>query len=298
MSVALLPSINLGTYAGPANGLSPSSLNHIGCAFFPTAPETLDTTFAYLRQTVGVIATHLDVTLLHTVEDIVSLLDAGAAKVIVNREQLDELEKLEYLDLDRVVLLINGVTKQEIVDSIGDKSVGVFAAFVKDVGLVEAWLSEYGGDHPPVYVSFAAPNEEYALTVAKLGGIPIIPAEDLTVDVEKDPRLISVAKILLASASSDRADGLFTTLVTDERGVALGLVYSSEKSVEESLKTGRGVYQSRKRGLWYKGDTSGDVQELLRITLDCDRDCLQFVVKQKGRGRLLSNLWCFAADSG
>jgi phosphoribosyl-ATP pyrophosphohydrolase/phosphoribosyl-AMP cyclohydrolase/histidinol dehydrogenase len=50
------------------------------------------------------------------------------------------------------------------------------------------------------------------------------------------------------------------------------------------LKTGRGVYQSRKSGLWYKGESSGDVQELLRITLDCDRDCLQYVVKQKGRG--------------
>ena len=75
--------------------------------------------------------------------------------------------------------------------------------------------------------------------------------------------------------------------MTDERDVALGLVYSSKESVSETLRTGRGVYQSRKRGLWYKGETSGDVQELVNITLDCDRDCLKFVVRQLGRGSSL-----------
>jgi phosphoribosyl-ATP pyrophosphohydrolase/phosphoribosyl-AMP cyclohydrolase/histidinol dehydrogenase len=64
----------------------------------------------------------------------------------------------------------------------------------------------------------------------------------------------------------------------------LGLVYSSVESVVESMRTGRGVYMSRKRGLWYKGDSSGDVQELVKISLDCDGDCLQFIVRQKGKG--------------
>jgi phosphoribosyl-ATP pyrophosphohydrolase/phosphoribosyl-AMP cyclohydrolase/histidinol dehydrogenase len=88
-------------------------------------------------------------------------------------------------------------------------------------------------------------------------------------------------------------------LVTDERGIALGLVYSSEKSVSESLRTGSGVYQSRKRGLWYKGESSGDVQELVRVGLDCDSDCLQFVVRQKGRGFChLATATCFGQYSG
>ena len=95
---------------------------------------------------------------------------------------------------------------------------------------------------------------------------------------------MDVSKVLLANTKSDRADGLFATLVTDERGTALGLVYSSEKSVSESLRTGSGVYQSRKRGLWYKGESSGDTQELVKIGLDCDQDCLRVVVRQKGRG--------------
>jgi phosphoribosyl-ATP pyrophosphohydrolase/phosphoribosyl-AMP cyclohydrolase/histidinol dehydrogenase len=288
MSVSLLPSINIATYSEATKGLSPTSLRFIGSVFSSVTPETLDLTFQYLQQTVGSLSAHLDVTLLGSVEDIVSLLDAGAAKVVVNKEQLNGLESVKNLDLDRVVLLVTGVTKQEIIDAIGGKTIGIFAAFVTDVEFIEAWLNEYGTDHPPVYVSFATPTEEHTQKVAKLGGIPVVPAELLTVDTENNTGLIDVAKLVLAGATSDRPDGLFTTLVTDERGVALGLVYSSEKSVAESLKTGRGVYQSRKRGLWYKGESSGDVQELLRINLDCDRDCLQFVVRQKGRGKKIS----------
>ena len=43
-----------------------------------------------------------------------------------------------------------------------------------------------------------------------------------------------------------------------------------------------GIYQSRSRGLWVKGETSGATQELLRIDLDCDRDSPRFVVRQSG----------------
>ena len=42
-----------------------------------------------------------------------------------------------------------------------------------------------------------------------------------------------------------------------------------------------GIYQSRTRGLWVKGETSGATQELLRIDLDCDRDSPRFVVRQQ-----------------
>jgi phosphoribosyl-ATP pyrophosphohydrolase/phosphoribosyl-AMP cyclohydrolase/histidinol dehydrogenase len=117
----------------------------------------------------------------------------------------------------------------------------------------------------------------------EFSAIPIIPATRLTIE-KASTEHISIATIIGASWSSDRADGLIPTVVTDERGISLGLVYSSEESVAESLKTGTGVYQSRKRGLWYKGATSGDIQELVRISLDCDQDCLKFVVRQKGKG--------------
>ena len=71
--------------------------------------------------------------------------------------------------------------------------------------------------------------------------------------------------------------------MTDENGIALGLVYSSAESIKEAVVTRRGVYYSRSRqGLWRKGDTSGAVQELQFIDLDCDNDALLFNVIQRG----------------
>ncbi len=93
-----------------------------------------------------------------------------------------------------------------------------------------------------------------------------------------------LADAFLAPARSERADGLLPTLVTDEGGRALGLVYSSRASVRRALDTGRGVYESRRRGLWEKGATSGAGQELCALSLDCDRDTLRFVVRQAGAG--------------
>lgn len=89
---------------------------------------------------------------------------------------------------------------------------------------------------------------------------------------------------LVALLKTDRPDGLFTTMVVDEAQVGLGVCYSNAESVREAIRTRSGVYWSRTRGLWRKGATSGAVQELLRVDLDCDRDCLRFTVKQVGAG--------------
>jgi phosphoribosyl-ATP pyrophosphohydrolase/phosphoribosyl-AMP cyclohydrolase/histidinol dehydrogenase len=291
MSTSLLPAIDIATYTQITVGLNPRALSYVRNVFAAITPSTLDSAFLYLQQTVGILTTHFDVTTIATIEDIVSLLDSGAGKVFVNREQLAQLRAVKNLDLDRVVLHIGSLTKDETIETIADSSIGIYSDGVKDVESAEGWLKEYVGERPPVYISFAQPNEKDILEVAKLGGIPVVQSTLLTVNAEHEPHLFDVSKILLANTTSDREDGLLTTLVVDERGVALGLVYSSEKSVSESLRTGRGVYQSRKRGLWYKGESSGDIQELVRIGLDCDTDCLQFVVKQKGRGKSM-NLRC------
>jgi phosphoribosyl-ATP pyrophosphohydrolase len=89
---------------------------------------------------------------------------------------------------------------------------------------------------------------------------------------------------IAAPVRADRPDGLWPTVVVDELGIALGLAYSSAESVREAVRTRRGVYHSRTRGLWVKGESSGDTQELVRIDLDCDRDALRFTVRQHGRG--------------
>jgi len=95
---------------------------------------------------------------------------------------------------------------------------------------------------------------------------------------------LSLASAFSAPLKSDRPDGLWPTAVCDEGGRFLGLVYSDLESLETSFQSGRGVYKSRTRGLWVKGETSGNGQRLIRADLDCDRDCVRFTVRQEGRG--------------
>lgn len=298
MAPALLAAIDPATYTQSQQGLSPQALSYVGNVFSRVADSTVDQTLAHLQQSVGRFANYLGVANVSSTDDIVCLLDAGAAKVFVTRAQLDEL-KAKKIDQDRLVLCLPGNSREQIIEAIAGTPVDIYAHQVEDVELLEAWLKEYGTDRPDVFVSFAKPELDSVQRIAKLSAIPIVPAEALTVDAQKEPSSISVAKLVMANATSDRPDGLFTTLVTDERGIALGLVYSSEESVAESLRTGRGVYQSRKRGLWYKGESSGDIQELVSLALDCDNDCLQFVVRQKGRGFChLATPTCFGQYSG
>jgi len=103
---------------------------------------------------------------------------------------------------------------------------------------------------------------------------------------------------IAAPLVSDRPDGLWPTVVVDEHGIALGLAYSDAASVLEAVSTRTGVYHSRKRGLWRKGETSGAVQELLAVDLDCDRDALRFTVRQTGEFCHLHTRTCWGEDDG
>ncbi|KAI8846172.1 histidinol dehydrogenase-domain-containing protein [Chytridium lagenaria] len=112
-------------------------------------------------------------------------------------------------------------------------------------------------------------------------------------------KTMDAAEAFAACLVTDRTDGLFPTVVVDEQRVSLGLAYSSVKSLMETVRTGQGVYQSRSRGLWYKGLTSGATQAVRKIRFDCDKDTLEFVVDQKEPGYChLSTRNCFSHDSG
>ncbi len=130
-----------------------------------------------------------------------------------------------------------------------------------------------------------------ALTLA--GGVAttgeIKRADDAGVDIQIGMALYSgrvdLAQGFLAPVTSDRPDNLIPTIVQEEYGDTLGLVYSNEQSVRAALDEGAGVYWSRSRDeLWRKGATSGDTQELVRIETDCDRDALLFIVRQQRNG--------------
>jgi phosphoribosyl-AMP cyclohydrolase len=66
------------------------------------------------------------------------------------------------------------------------------------------------------------------------------------------------------------------------------------ESLAETLATGQVTYLSRSRAeLWRKGATSGHVQRLVELRIDCDRDCLLLVVDQTGPACHTNRPSCF-----
>lgn len=68
-----------------------------------------------------------------------------------------------------------------------------------------------------------------------------------------------------------------------DTGEVLMMAWMNRAAIEETLSTGRVCYWSRSRaGLWRKGETSGQVQRLVELRIDCDNDCLLVLVDQTG----------------
>jgi len=74
----------------------------------------------------------------------------------------------------------------------------------------------------------------------------------------------------------------------------LMLAYTNVEALEKTLSTGYAHYWSRSRGkLWKKGETSGNVQKVKNILVDCDHDTLLFLVEQKGNACHTGQETCF-----
>ncbi|MCF6316295.1 MAG: phosphoribosyl-AMP cyclohydrolase [Marinosulfonomonas sp.] len=66
-------------------------------------------------------------------------------------------------------------------------------------------------------------------------------------------------------------------------GEVLMMAWMNAEAVSRTLTSGRVTYWSRSRqAFWIKGETSGHVQELVELRVDCDRDCLLVIVRQTG----------------
>ncbi len=78
--------------------------------------------------------------------------------------------------------------------------------------------------------------------------------------------------------------GLIPAIVVDAVSKkVLTLAYMNKESLEISMKEGRTCFWSRSRNeLWRKGETSGNVQHIVSITADCDKDALTVVVEKEG----------------
>ncbi len=80
------------------------------------------------------------------------------------------------------------------------------------------------------------------------------------------------------------ANGLVPAIAQQyDTGEVLMMAWMNRAAIEETLHTGRVCYWSRSRAkLWRKGETSGQVQRLVELRIDCDNDCLLLLVDQTG----------------
>lgn len=281
-------------------GLGLKTISYLHRVHITATPETLQNAIAFIRENFDQCIIYCDCTALESLHDILSLLNNGVAKVFVASWQMEALVEDHLLvgqDLGRLVVSFDSSifhgqpeeTASSILSSIEtvipDTPIGIQIQGVHDWKLLDAMkrmsLTKY---YPSRFVTLAYNIQNDYIRAAKDGHVAIIPASELTADPKKYPDLLPAHVLITSAICSDRSDGLYPTLVTNENGITLGLVYSNVKSIEVALQTGRGVYHSRRHGLWFKGQESGNTQELINILMDCDADALQFNVRQSGEG--------------
>ena len=82
------------------------------------------------------------------------------------------------------------------------------------------------------------------------------------------------------------ADGLVTCVATDAaNGDVLMVAHMNAEALARTIESGQAWYYSRSRGaLWRKGETSGHVQRVTEMRIDCDQDAVWIKVEQAGAG--------------
>ncbi|KAF9978792.1 trifunctional histidinol dehydrogenase [Mortierella antarctica] len=241
-----------------------------------------------------------------------SLLDAGADKVVLPYAAFAAgIDSFTHIPQERLAVALSPADFAHV-----DQLLATVSLFILDVDtsaesleaikaiaqIVQKGLLPRGGIKR-VVAAFSGQGPASTpglLAISELGriGVDTLLSSDILSTDHQDGKL-NLGEAFMATVVSDRPDGLFATVVVDEQGISLGLVYSSLESVVESFRTRKGVYFSRSRGLWHKGASSGSTQDLIKVHVDCDSDALQFTVHQHGTGFCHNNVrGCFGPSSG
>ncbi|WVF69274.1 histidinol dehydrogenase [Kwoniella sp. CBS 6097] len=228
-------------------------------------------------------------------EDLISLLDAGALRIVVSTTQLRQFDG--QVPKERLIVKLS----EEELSSANEVAEQVSGIYV--VSATAHTAKSLGLSNLDVFLQHPSPNPAELLESIRSSrpSSYVVPTEFLAASPKSTSTHLSIPEAFLAPIVSDRPDGLFPTIVSSSTHSSkpLGLVYSSKESVAEAILTQKGVYQSRKHGLWRKGETSGAVQELVSVGLDCDSDALVFNVVQHGSGFChLPQSTCFGGWSG
>lgn len=249
---------------------------------------------------------------IRSIDAAIEWLDAGATKVVLGTAATPEV--LSALPPERTVVALDsfegevvthgwtkgtGTRVEDKLVELRDLTSGFLLTFVEREGRMTGTDSDTlrryldaAGDARVTFAGGIADADE-------IGRIHALGA-DAQVGMALYKNEVSLADAVAATLRSDRHDGLWPTLVSNERGQTLGLAYSNHESLSATIESGDVHYWSRSRGeLWQKGLSSGATQRLIKLDTDCDDDTLRFTVAQAGRGFChLDQTTCFGDLDG
>jgi phosphoribosyl-ATP pyrophosphohydrolase len=224
-------------------------------------------------------------------------LDAGAARIVLGTVASAEL--CGALPRERVIAAVDAERGEVVVDGWRTGTGVTVLERVRALAPVVGGFLFTQVEHEGRMAGFD--REAVAAAVRAAGGARVTAAGGITTadEVAELDRLDADAQVgmalytgrlplgpaVAAPLVKPLAGDVWPTVVCDESGRTLGLVWSTRESVARAVAERRGVYWSRSRqALWVKGETSGATQELVRVELDCDRDALRFIVRQRAPG--------------
>ena len=240
------------------------------------------------------------------VEKAKRILSYGAKKIIIgtgaNEELLSKLPKEKILiaiDVKDGLVATHGWTKTanvvplELVKRFNNLCSGFVYTNVENEGMMQ------GSDFEKVKEIRSATTKEVVASggissieeIVKLQKMNIYTQLGMSVYTGK----IKLEDAFVACVDFERRFGFIPTVLQDvDTKQVLGIVYSTAESLKFSLTTGKGTYFNRdQKKLFVKGETSGNIQELVTARFNCDFDALFFMVKEKGNACHLGRYSCF-----
>lgn len=230
----------------------------------------------------------------------------GAKKIIIgtgaNEELLSKLPKEKILiaiDVKDGLVATHGWTKTanviplELVKRFNNLCSGFVYTNVENEGMMQ------GSDFEKIKEIRSATTKEVVASggissieeIVKLQKMNIYTQLGMSVYTGK----IKLEDAFVACVDFERRFGFIPTVLQDvDTKQVLGVVYSTAESLKFSLTTGKGTYFNRdQKKLFVKGETSGNIQELVTARFNCDFDALFFMVKEKGNACHLGRYSCF-----
>ena len=102
----------------------------------------------------------------------------------------------------------------------------------------------------------------------------------------------------LDTLNFDKGNGLVTVVTQDARtGAVLMVAHADREALERTIASGEMHYRSRTRGAWHKGATSGNVQRVVSLVVDCDGDAVLARVDPAGPACHTGAVSCFGGEA-